>query len=140
MTGVQTCALPICVLNGVPIAAPKTINDIIRNVRSFPIQTDVPYIAYLDLHPTRNLYLISSSLASYDTISNFGNDTIVKKIPVNANYNEMVVHSSGSGFDYLSVSRRTLRYIDFRLVGTYFNTIDLRGNHFSFSIIFCRKD
>ena len=38
-----------------------------------------PFSCYLDLHGMRNLYLFSSSLANYDIISNFNQDTIIKK-------------------------------------------------------------
>ena len=36
------------------------------------------YYTNLELHTTRNLYLHSSVLASYDTLSNFNMDTIIK--------------------------------------------------------------
>jgi hypothetical protein len=37
------------------------------------------YYTNIDLHTTRNLYLHSSVLASYDTLSKFNMDTIIKK-------------------------------------------------------------
>jgi hypothetical protein len=103
------------------------------------IKPDSPLDTFLDLRTTRNLYLTSSALGAYNSISNFGNDTIIKKIPVKAGFNEMLYHDSGSGFDYLDVTPRTLRYLDFKLVNAYFDTVDLRGNHWSFSIIFAQK-
>jgi hypothetical protein len=97
---------------------------------------DVPFHTYLDLHTTRNLYLTSSSLGSYNTVSNFGSDTIIKKIPVRFNYNEMLFDGAESGYDYLDVSKRSLRRIDFRLQDVFGNLINLNGNHWSFSLIF----
>jgi hypothetical protein len=107
--------------------------------KSTVITVNSPLETSLDLHTTRNLYLTSSTLCAYNSISNFGNDTIIKKIPIKAGYNEMLYHDSGSGFDTLDVTPRTLRYIDFKLVNAYFDTVDLRGNHWSFSIIFAQK-
>ena len=123
--------------NNTPISSPKTLNQILR------IHTNMVFYGnggqnkiYIDLHTTRNLYLTSSALASYNIVSNFGNDTIIKKIPVRAGFNEMLFDEGADGMDYMDVSRRTLRYIDFKLVDSYFNVVDLRNNHFSFSILF----
>ncbi len=118
---------------------PNTINTIIRNRAQTFITEAEPYSCYLDLFQTRNLYLTSSALCSYDTVSNFGMDTIIKKIPCTAGYNKMIFLSSGSTLDGLDVSKRTLRFLDFKLVDSSFRTIPLRGNHFSFSIAFAQK-
>ena len=118
------------------ISSPNTINTIIRNTQESVITETAPYTCYLDLFQTRNLYLTSSAIASYDTVSNFGIDTIVKKIPCTAGYNKMIVQASGSTLDGLDVSKRTLRFIDFKLVDSSFRTVPLKGNHFSFSIVF----
>ena len=122
-----------------PISNPKTINKVLQLNKTANLYKENPFHTFLDLHTTRNLYLTSSTLCAYNSISNFGNDTIIKKIPIKAGYNEMLYHDSGSGFDTLDVTPRTLRYIDFKLVNAYFDTVDLRGNHWSFSIIFAQK-
>ncbi len=93
----------------------------------------------MDLFQTRNLYLTSSALASYDTVSNFGMDTIIKKNPCVLGYNKLLMQSSGSTLDGLDVSKRTLRVIDFKLVDSSYRTVLLQDNHFSFSIIFTQK-
>jgi hypothetical protein len=56
----------------------------------------------------RNLYLISSALFNYDTISNFNQDTIVKKIPIRANYNEIIFDTASEGFDLYQQSLKEL--------------------------------
>jgi len=123
--------------NNTPISSPKTLNQILRiNANMVFYGNGGQNKIYIDLHTTRNLYLTSSALASYNIVSNFGNDTIIKKIPVRAGFNEMLFDEGADGMDYLDVSRRTLRYIDFKLVDSYFNVVDLRNNHFSFSILF----
>ena len=118
---------------------PNSINNIIRNTKIVIITQATPYKCYIDLFATRNLYLISSALCSYDTVSNFGMDTIIKKIPCTAEYNKMIFQSSGSTLDGLDVSKRTLRFLDFKLVDSSFKTVPLQGNHFSFSIVFQQK-
>ena len=121
-------------------ATPNTINTIIRKTTQTAITQTAPYKCYIDLFGTRNLYLTSSSLASYDTVSNFGMDTIIKQIPCAAGYNKMIFQSSGSTLDGLDVSKRTLRVIDFKLVDSSFRAIPLQGKHFSFSIVFAQKN
>ena len=117
----------------------NTINTIIRNTERTFITEASPYTCYIDLFQTRNLYLCSSALASYDVVSNFGLDTIIKKIPCGGGYNKLIVQSSGSTLDGLDVSKRTLRFMDFKLVDSNFRTVPLQGNHFSFSITFAQK-
>ena len=123
-------------LNGTRYNPSRSVNEILSINNDYEVKVGQSFYAYLDLHSTRNLYLQSSALASYDTVSNFGNDTIIKKIPVRANFNEVIFDNASEGFDYLTVSRRTLRHIDFRLVDTQNNIIDMRGTHWSFSIVF----
>ena len=121
----------------------NSMNQIIRLTKSTVIKDSVDgeftYLTNIDLHTTRNLYLHSSTLGSYDTLSNFGMDTIIKKISVRANYNELIFDSSMAGFDYLDVSRRSIQRIDFRLTDSYGKTINLKNSHWSLSIIFQKK-
>jgi hypothetical protein len=119
----------------------NSMNGILRiGKRSALILESTPYSAYLDLFTVRNLYLTSSALASYTNVSNFGNDLIVKKIPINAGFGQMLFYNAGSGYDYLDVSKRQLNRLDFRLQDSFGNVVDLRGNHWSFSIVFQIRD
>ena len=61
---------------------PCTIKTIIGNKNQSLITVAEPYKCYVDLFNTRNLYLTSSALCRYDTVSNFGMDTIIKKNPL----------------------------------------------------------
>lgn len=124
---------------GTPITNPRSGNEIISLTKDFTLMVGQPYYCYLDLHNTRNVYLTSSALASYDTVSNFGNDTIIKKIPVKAGPNELIIDNASEGFDYLNVSRRTLRNIDFQLVDVRNNILDLQNTHWSFSVVFLQS-
>jgi hypothetical protein len=124
----------------VGIENPKSVNGVLMLEETANLLIGIPYFTYLDLHTTRNLYLTSSSLGCYNTVSNFGCDIIIKKIPVRFNYNEMLFDSAESGYDYLDVSKRSLRRIDFRLQDSFGNIINMNGNHWSFSLIFQLQD
>jgi hypothetical protein len=109
----------------------NSMNQIIRLTKTTlinytPLGENI-YYTNIDLHTTRNFYLHSSVLASYDTLSNFNMDTIILKISVRANYNELIFDSSMAGFDYLDVSRRSFQRIDFRLTDSYGNTINVKN-------------
>ena len=97
------------------------------------------YYTTIALHTTRHLYLHSSVLGSYDTLSNFNMDTIIKRISVRANYNELFFDSSMAGFDYLDVSRRSFQRIDFRMSDSLGKAINLKKSHWSFSIVFQKR-
>ena len=115
----------------------NSMNSILRiGLYSYMLRPNFPYTAVLDLHTIRNVYLTSSSLCSYNIVSNFGNDVIIKKIAVKSTYGQMLYDSGEPGYDYLDVSKRALSRIDFKLLDSFGNVLDLRGNHWSFSLVF----
>ena len=77
--------------------------------------------------------MISSSLSSYDAVSNFDSDTILKKVPVRSNSIESMFDTATAGFDYTSVSKRTSSSLDFKLVDSHPVVIDLRNYRWSVS-------
>ncbi len=81
------------------------------------------YKGYSEFFNIRNFHLTSAALCSYDIVSNFGMDTIIKKIPCTAGYNKMIFQISGSTLDGLDVSKRTLRFFDFKFVDSSFRTV-----------------
>ena len=124
----SVCALP---LNEV-----RSINGILMlktTAVSFPL---IGKQFYLDMHATRNLYLTSTSLGSFNSISKFNCDCIIKKIPVRYNYNEMLFDSAEAGYDYLDLGRQTISRIDFKLLDSMGHVVELNGNHWSFSLVF----
>ena len=123
-----------------PKASIQSLNGVLRlGKNSYKLQEALPWISYIDLHTIRNLYITSSSLASYNIISKFDNDVIIKKVPVKAGYSEMLFDSADAGYDFLDVSRRALSRIDFRLQDSYGNIVNLRNNHWSFSLVFQKR-
>jgi hypothetical protein len=104
----------------------QSMNGILRLGEYLSFSTVATYNAYIDLHTVRNLYITNSSLASYNTISKFGNDVIIKKIPIRANYGQIVFDGSGNGYDFLDLSKRALNRIDYRLQDSYGHVINLR--------------
>ena len=91
---------------------------------------------YTDLQPIKNIYIHSANLGSYKTIGPKGESTIIKKVPVTANPNEMIFSTVTSSSDYLDCSRQTLKTISFELKDAHGTIINLHGANLSFSIVF----
>ena len=121
---------------------PSSINDIIGNTvdKNSPFYTSsISYKGALNLQPIRNIY-IHSSLGNYNTLSNWGSQTIVKKVPVTANSGDYIFDQVMTGNDFGDCSKQTMRTISFELKDVHGNEINLHGNHLSFSIIFSRMN
>lgn len=118
----------------------NSINSVLRNFTSSQTYTKAePYICdYVDLYPIRNLYLVSDNLGNHNTMTVSGECGIIKQVVVNASYNQLVVDNQVLGADYLDCSNQNLNLLNFRLVDIFGNTIDLNGNHWSFSLVFSK--
>ena len=112
--------------------APKvptcSVNDMLRNTVKHVIQAEgarqVVINAVLDkvwtsdkydLHHIRNLYLISNTLGTHNSMAVHGEWGILKKIPVSADYYKLVYDQTVLGIDYLDCSNQKLSLIDFNL-------------------------
>ena len=116
----------------------RSINTLIKNYVSKPNDNTPWTSGYIDMIPMRNVYLNCSGLGNFNTMTLNGNRNVVKKIPVNANAGDMIFDQTVTGMDYLDCSSQTLSRIYFRLTDAFGNTVDLHGNHFTFSIVFSR--
>ena len=92
----------------------------------------------LRLQPIHNIYLTSSNLGSYDTVSNFS-DNIIKQIPVTSDYGYMIVDRLVSFADYLNCPNTTLKTLEFHMRDGRGRYVNLYNNHISFTIVFDTK-
>jgi hypothetical protein len=93
---------------------------------------------YVSHHPIRNLYLISNTLGTHNSMAVNGEGGILKKIPVSADYNQLIYEQIVLGMDYLDCSNQTLSLIDFKLKDHDGHIANLHYIHVSFSIIFVK--
>ena len=91
---------------------------------------------YLNLQPIRNMYLHSSTIGSFSTIGLYGCRTIIKKIPVTADFNYMIIDNAMSGNDFVDCSRVTLKQLEFTLLNEDGIVVPLHNANISFSLIF----
>ena len=111
------------------------LNNNVAKVNTYASEYVSPYV---NLNPIRNLYITSGNFGGYNTMSISGERGIVKKVPVRANFNEMIYDDAVLGIDYLDCSRQSLSRLEFQLKDVYGNYINLHGNHWSCSIIFAK--
>ena len=102
-----------------------------------------PWITgFIILLPYHDLYISCPELSNnnFHSPSTFTN-AIVKKVPVNAPFAGIVADSYGiTDYDYINVSRRSIRRLTFRITDESGNFIDLNGANASFSILFHNTD
>ena len=65
-------------------------------------------------------------------------ETLLKKVPVNANYNEIIYDQVILPSDYVDVSKQMLGRLEFQLQDLYGNIMDLNDNYWSFSLLFTK--
>ena len=68
-----------------------------------------------------------------------GQADIIRRVIIDAPQNGLAIDRFTSPNDTVEVNARTLRSMSFRLAGADGETVDLRGHHWSFSIVFQQK-
>ena len=128
--------------NGVETLNPSNLqsaNNIISNTTDYSTAytQSVPMYKQLNLHAIRNVYIHSPNLGNFNTLGPRGESTVIKKVPVNNNYSEMIFSDYNAGeMDALDCSKQTLRQLEFRLTNVDGIEIPFNGNQVSFSIVF----
>jgi hypothetical protein len=122
------------------ITNPMDVNSDILKLsegNSVLYNSSTPFISkYINLNSIRNIYITSPNLGNYNTFGPNGERSIIKKVPVDSDFNYMIFNNVLTGLDHLDCSKQTLRQIEFKLQDVSGNVINLHGVHVSFSIIF----
>jgi hypothetical protein len=122
---------------------PQDTNEIFGNMTGtspFYYQSSPYNSNSLNLQSIRNIYIHSPNIGSFQTIGPQGERTIIKKVAVNANQNEMIFSEVVLGNDFLDCSRQTWKTLEFYLKDSRGNYINFHGSNLSFSIIFSRMN
>ena len=87
-----------------------------------------------------SLFVHSPSFGDYTSIGPGGVRTILCKIPVDQAYGSVIhFQHSGNVHDYLSISNHSLRMLHFELRDARMQLVDLKGGHWSMTIVFAPK-
>ena len=97
----------------------------------------MPYITgFIDLTPVKSLYLHCNEIRNFNQLTVAGNSSIVKKVPVNVPYLGIINDNELSAEDYVNVSGKMLRRMNWRLTEHPNQVIDLNNVDISFTITF----
>ena len=119
----------------------SSINRVIGNTTpATDAYTNVaPYTTnFVDLVPFKSLYLHCNEISNYNQLTVAGNSSIVKKINVTAPYLGVINDNELSSVDYIDVSNKLLRRLNFRLTNHLNQVINLNGVDISFTLTFFR--
>ena len=98
-----------------------------------------PYTSnFIDLVPFKNLYLHCNEISNFNQLTAAGNSSIVKKIPVNVPYLSIINDNELSSVDYIDVSNKMLRRLNFRLTNHFNQVVNLNDVDVSFTLTFFR--
>ena len=102
-----------------------------------PLYTQAsPFTTNINLQPMRNIYISSPNLNNFNTLSVNGDNTIIKKVQVTADYNQMIFDNLMATNDFLDCSKQTLKTLEFHIKDVDGNFINFHNHHLNFSIIF----
>ena len=120
-----------------------SINRVIGNTTPAPdaYTNVVPYITnFIDLVPFKSLYLHCNEISNYNQLTVAGNSSMVKKINVSVPYLGIINDLELSSFDYIDVSNKMLRRLNFRISDNLNQVVDLNNVDVSFSLTFFRGE
>jgi hypothetical protein len=92
----------------------------------------------VNLQPIRNIYMHSSALGNLSNIGPDGSQTVIKKIPVSAEFNNFIFDQTVIANDYNSCSGQTLKKLDFQFKTSRGEIIPFHWVNVSFSLVFSR--
>ena len=97
--------------------------------------TDYFTSGYADMHPIRNLYLISNTLGTHNSMSVAGEWGTPSHNTTSSDINHLIYDQTASSIDYLDCSNQTLSIIDVKIKCHSGNIVYLHKDHVSFSSI-----
>jgi len=96
--------------------------------------------SFIDLRSKHSLFVHSPSFGNYTSIGPNGTRTILLKVPVDSAYGSVIHYQhSGHPADYIEVSTRGLKSLTFELRDAYGNLVNLKGGHWSMTIVFAER-
>ena len=120
----------------------QSVNEVLGNYQVAVYQYNNPYVSeFIHLQPIRNSYVHSSQLSNYSQASlRTGDSTVVKKVPVTAPHAGLIFDSEVNPLDFLDVSNRCFKQLDFSLSNSLGNETNLNGVNVSMSLLFAKSE
>jgi hypothetical protein len=94
----------------------------------------------VNTQPYHQLFLRSSLGNGYDAIGPDGSSDIVRRVTMQVPLNDICVDQHSLPHDSVTVGNREISSLSFRLTDVFGRTVDTKGHHISFSIIFLEEE
>ena len=104
------------------------------------VSTSVTAPDVVNTLPYHQLFLRSSLGNGYDAIGPDGSSDIIRRITCQVPLNDMIVDQHSLPHDSVTVGNREISSLSFRLTDCFGKTVDTKGHHISFSVIFLEDD
>jgi hypothetical protein len=96
--------------------------------------------SFIDLRSVHTLFIHSPSFGNYSCMAPRGVRTVIQKVPCDVSYGGLLhTEHSGSSYDHIDVGSTTLKMLNFEIRDARGNLIDLKGGHWSMTLLFARK-
>ncbi len=96
--------------------------------------------SFIDLRSVHTLFVHSPSFGNYSTLAPRGVRTAIQKVPVEVGYGAVLHYEhSGSSYDHIDVGSTTLKMLKLELRDARGILVDLKGGHWSMTLVFARK-
>ena len=100
----------------------------------------LPFVrGFLDLIPVKNLYLHCNELCNYNQLTAAGSSSVVKKVNVTVPYLGIIQDNQINDFDYIDVSNKILRRLNFRFSDEFNKTVNFNNVQCSLSLTFFKS-
>jgi len=104
------------------------------------VSTSVTAPDVVNTQPYHQLFLRSSLGTGYDAIGPDGSSDIVRRIVCQVPLNDICIDMHGLPHDSITIGDREISSLSFRLTDCFGKTVDTKGHHISFSIIFLEDE
>ena len=110
------------------------------SILSGSVSTSVTAPDVVNTLPYHQLFLRSSLGNGYDAIGPDGSSDIIRRITCQVPLNDMIVDQHSLPHDSVTVGDREVSSLSFRLTDCFGKTVDTKGHHISFSVIFLEDE
>ena len=110
------------------------------SILSGDVSTSITGTEVVNTLPYHQLFLRSSLGNGYDAIGPDGSSDIIRRITCQVPLNDMIVDQHSLPHDSVTIGDREIVSLSFRLTDCFGKTVDTKGHHISFSIIFLEDE
>lgn len=115
----------------------QSVNNILSNTSLVGYNKDKPFFSgFIDTLTHHTIYIKCAQLGTFQNIGPQGERDILKKVVVTVPFGQLITDNTINKDDFTDCSRQNIRQLKFRITDIKNNTLNLHGQHVSFSLVF----